>query len=162
MNCDGDMSKFVPARSICGECARATALEGRLGCEWIRDGRMVYGVRYQKRVSRSSGKWKKSIWLYIIVDCPEYIAEGANASLKRAQRRARLDQTINEKNYGNLAGALAKNVVDDYRRALKSGNAGRIVHLERELRSEHFHMVSGLDGDAVIRRVRKEVEEGER
>lgn len=62
------MSKIVPAKSICGDCARATALEGRLGCEWIRDGKPVYGVRYQKRESRSgSRKRRKSIWLYMIV-----------------------------------------------------------------------------------------------
>lgn len=163
MICDRDMSKFVPVRSICGECARATALEGRLGCEWIRDGRMVYGVRYQKRENRSgSRKWKKSIWLYVIVECPEYIADGSNESLKREQRRARIDSSFNEKNYLRLAGAIAESVVDEYRSALKIGNEGRISCLEKELRSDHFYMVSGLDGDAVIRRMRKEFEEAER
>ena len=158
MICDRDMSKFVPVRSICGECARATALEGRLGCEWIRDGRMVYGVRYQKRENRSgSRKWRKSIWLYVIVDCPDFIAAGSNKSLMRAQRQARLSSPANEANYMRLAGAIAKNMVDEYRSALESGNESRISYLERELRSDHFHMISGLDGDAVIGQVRKEM-----
>ena len=61
-----------------------------------------------------------------------------------------------------MAGAIAESVVDEYRSALKIGNEGRISCLERELRSDHFHMLSGLDGDAVIRKVRKEVEEEDR
>ena len=153
------MSKIVPAKSLCGDSARATALEGRLGCDWIRERKPPYGVRYQKRYSRNDRKSSKpGFWLYAIIDCPDYIAEGSNTSLKRAQRRARLSSPANEANYMRLAGAIAKNMVDEYRSALESGNEGRISCLERELRSDHFHMVSGLDGDAVIGQVRKEME----
>ena len=156
------MNKFVPAKSICGDCARATALEGRLGCEWIRDGKMVYGVRYQKREYRSgNGRLGKCIWLYAIVDCPDYIAEGSNTSLKRAQRQARLNSPANEANYMRLAEAIAASVADEYRFALRSGNEGRIKQLEREMKSDHFYMLSGLDGDELIRLMRKEFEEGE-
>lgn len=85
------MSKIVPAKSICGDCARATALEGRLGCDWFRERKPPYGVRYQKRYSRNGGKSSKpGFWLYTIVDCPDFIAAGSNKSLMRAQRQARL------------------------------------------------------------------------
>ena len=152
------MSKIVPAKSICGDCARATVLEGRLGCDWFRERKPPYGVRYQKRYSRNDRKSSKpGFWLYTIVDCPDYIAAGSNKSLMRAQRQARLSSPANEANYMRLAGAIAKSVVDEYRSALESGNETRISYLERELRSDHFHMISGLDGDAVIGQVRKEM-----
>ena len=153
------MSKIVPAKSLCGDCARATVLEGRLGCDWIRERKPPYGVRYQKRYSRNGGKSSNpGFWLYTIVDCPDYIAAGSNKSLMRAQRQARLSSPANEANYMRLAGAIAKSVVCEYRSALESGNESRISYLERELRSDHFHMISGLDGDAVIGQVRKEME----
>lgn len=159
MSCEEKMSKFKPAVSLCGDCARATVLEGRLGCDWFRERKPPYGVRYQKRYSRKGRKSSNpGFWLYTIVDCPDYIAEGSNASLRQAQRQARLGQTANEKNYLRLAGAIAKSVVCEYRSALESGNESRISYLERELRSDHFHMISGLDGDAVIGQVRKEME----
>lgn len=161
MTYDKDMSKFVPVRSICGECARATALEGRLGCDWIRELKPVYGMRYRKRIAYSGNTKSKTICLRVVVDCPDFIAEGSNASLEQAQKRARIGQTANEKNYLRLAVAIAKSVVCEYRSALESGNESRISYLERELRSDHFHMISGLDGDAVIEQVRKEFEEGD-
>ena len=155
------MSKIVPAKSICGDCARATALEGRLGCDWIRELKPVYGMRYRKGIAYSGNTKSKTICLRVVVDCPDYIAEGSNASLRRAQRQARIGQTANEKNDLRLAGAIAKSVVCEYRSALESGNESRISYLEWELKSDHFYMISGLDGDAVIRRMRKEAEETE-
>ena len=156
------MSKIVPAKSLCGDCARVTALEGRLGCDWFRERKPPYGVRYHKREYRSgNGRLGKCFWLYTIVDCPDYIAEGSNTSLKRAQRQARLNSPANEANYMRLAEAIAASVADEYRSALKIGNEGRISCLEKELRSDHFYMVSGLDGDKLIRLMRKEFEEGE-
>ena len=154
------MKNITPTK--CWECARATALEGRLGCEWIRDGKPVYGVRYSKRFVKQGYKQRKDgFWTYTILECPEYIAAGSNKSLMRAQRQARLSSPANEANYMRLAGAIAKNMVDEYRSALESGNEGRISCLEKELRSDHFYMVSGLDGDELIRLMRKEFEEGE-
>ena len=162
MSCEENeekMSKFKPAASLCGDCARATVLEGRLGCDWFRERKPPYGVRYQQRYSRNDRKSSKpGFWLYTIVDCPDYIAAGSNKSLMRAQRQARLSSPANEANYLRLAGAIAKSVVCEYRSALKSGNESRISYLEWELRSDHFHMISGLDGDAVIRLMRKEME----
>lgn len=152
------MSKIVPAKSICGDCARATALEGRLGCDWFRERKPPYGVRYQKCYSRKDRKSSKpGFWLYTIVDCPDYIAEGSNTSLKRAQRQARLNSPANEANYMRLAEAIAASVADEYRFALRSGNEGRIKQLEREMKSEHFYMLSGLDGDELIRLMREKL-----
>ena len=155
------MSKIVPAKSICGDCARATALEGRLGCDWIRELKPVYGMRYRKGIVYSGNTKSKTICLRVVVDCPDYIAAGSNKSLMRAQRQARLSSPANEANYMRLAEAIAASVADEYRSALKIGNEGRISCLEKELRSDHFYMVSGLDGDKLIRLMRKEFEEGE-
>lgn len=152
------MSKIVPAKSICGDCARATALEGRLGCDWIRELKPVYGMRYRKRIAYSGNTKSKTICLRVVVDCPDFIAAGSNKSLMRAQRQARLSSPANEANYLRLAGAIAKSVVCEYRSALESGNEGRIKQLEREMKSEHFYMLSGLDGDELIRLMRKEME----
>lgn len=158
MSCEEKMSKFKPAVSLCGDCARATVLEGRLGCDWFRERKPPYGVRYQKRYSRNGRKSSKpGFWLYVIVDCPDFIAEGSNASLEQAQKRARIGQTANEKNYLRLAEHMVKSIADDYRFALKSGNESRIKSLEKELRSEQFYMIGGIDGDAVIRQMRKEM-----
>lgn len=152
------MSKIVPVKSICGDCARATVLEGCLGCDWFRERKPPYGVRYQKRYSRNGGKSSNpGFWLYTIVDCPDFIAAGSNKSLMRAQRQARLSSPANEANYMRLAEAIAASVADEYRFALRSGNEGRIKQLEREMKSDHFYMLSGLDGDAVIGQVRKEM-----
>ena len=154
------MSKIVPAKSLCGDCARATALEGRLGCDWFRERKPPYGVRYQKRYSRNDRKSSKpGFWLYAIIDCPDYIAEGSNTSLKRAQRQARLNSPANEANYMRLAEHMVKSIAEDYRFALKSGNESRINALEKELRSEQFYMIGGIDGNAVIRQMRKETEQ---
>lgn len=152
------MSKIVPAKSICGDCARATALEGRLGCDWIRELKPVYGMRYRKGIVYSGNTKSKTICLRVVVDCPDYIAAGSNKSLMRAQRQARLNSPANEANYMRLAEAIAASVADEYRFALKSGNEGRIKQLEREMKSEHFYMLSGLDGDELIRLMRKEME----
>lgn len=152
------MSKIVPAKSICGDCARATALEGRLGCDWIRKHKPPYGVRYQKRYSRKGRKSSNpGFWLYTIVDCPDFIAAGSNKSLMRAQRQARLSSPANEANYMRLAEAIAASVADEYRFALKSGNEVRIKQLEREMKSDHFYMLSGLDGDELIRLMREKL-----
>ncbi len=152
------MSKIVPAKSICGDCARATALEGRLGCDWIRELKPVYGMRYRKGIVYSGNTKSKTICLRVVVDCPDYIAAGSNKSLMRAQRQARLSSPANEANYMRLAEAIAASVADEYRFALKSGNEGRIKQLELEMKSEHFYMLSGLDGDELIRLMRKEME----
>lgn len=152
------MSKIVPAKSICGDCARATALEGRLGCEWIRELKPVYGMRYRKRIAYSGNTKSKTICLRVVVDCPDFIAAGSNKSLMRAQRQARLNSPANEANYMRLAEAIAASVADEYRFALKSGNEGRIKQLEREMKSDHFYILSGLDGDELIRLMRKEME----
>lgn len=152
------MSKFVPAKSICGDCARATALEGRLGCDWIRELKPVYGMRYRKRIAYSGNTKSKTICLRVVVDCPDFIAAGSNKSLMRAQRQARLSSPANEANYMRLAEAIAASVADEYRFALRSGNEGRIKQLEREMKSDHFYMLSGLDGDELIRLMRKEME----
>ena len=151
------MSKIVPAKSICGDCARATALEGRLGCDWIRELKPVYGMRYRKGIVYSGNTKSKTICLRVVVDCPDYIAAGSNKSLMRAQRQARLSSPANEANYMRLAEAIAASVADEYRSALKIGNEGRISCLEKELRSDHFYMLSGLDGDELIRLMRKEI-----
>lgn len=153
------MSRIVPGKSICADCARATALEGRLGCDWIRELKPVYGMRYRKGTVYSGNTKSKTICLRVVVDCPDFIAAGSNKSLMRAQRQARLSSPANEANYMRLSGAIAKSVVCEYRSALESGNESRISYLERELRSDHFHMISGLDGDAVIRQMRKEMEQ---
>lgn len=155
------MSKIVPAKSICGDCARATVLEGRLGCDWIRELKPVYGMRYRKRIAYSGNTKSKTICLRVVVDCPDFIAAGSNKSLMRAQRQARLNSPANEANYMRLAEAIAARVADEYRFALRSGNEGRIKQLEREMKSDHFYMLSGLDGDELIRLMRKEFEEGE-
>lgn len=151
------MSKIVPAKSICGDCARATALEGRLGCDWIRELKPVYGMRYRKRIAYSGNTKSKTICLRVVVDCPDYIAAGSNKSLMRAQRQARLSSPANEANYMRLAEAIAASVADEYRFALKSGNEGRIKQLEREMKSDHFYMLSGLDGDELIRLMREKL-----
>lgn len=153
------MSRIVPGKSICADCARATALEGRLGCDWIRELKPVYGMRYRKRIAYSGNTKSKTICLRVVVDCPDFIAAGSNKSLMRAQRQARLSSPANEANYMRLAEAIAASVADEYRFALKSGNESRIKSLEKELRSEQFYMLSGLDGDAVIGQVRKEMEQ---
>lgn len=159
MSCEEKMSKFKPAASLCGDCARATVLEGRLGCDWFRERKPPYGVRYQKRYSRNGGKSSNpGFWLYTIVDCPDFIAAGSNKSLMRAQRQARLSSPANEANYMRLAEAIAASVVYEYRSALESGNESRIKQLEREMKSDHFYMLSGLDGDELIRLMRKEME----
>lgn len=149
------MSKIVPAKSICGDCARATALEGRLGCEWIRELKPVYGMRYRKRIAYSGNTKSKTICLRVVVDCHDFIAAGSNKSLMRAQRQARLSSSANEANYMRLAEAIAARVADEYRFALKSGNESRIKQLEREMKSDHFYMLSGLDGDELIRLMRE-------
>ena len=118
------MSKIVPAKSICADCARATALEGRLGCDWIRKLKPVYGMRYRKRIAYSGNTKSKTICLRVVVDCPDYIAAS---------------------------------VADEYRFALRSGNEGRIKQLEREMKSDHFYMLSGLDGDELIRLMREKL-----
>ena len=152
------MSRIVPAKSICGDCARATALEGRLGCDWIRKRKPVYGIRYSKRFVKNGYKQRKDgFWTYTILECPDFIAEGSNASLEQAQKRARISQTANEKNYLRLAEHIVKSIAEDYRFALKSGNESRINALEKELRSEQFYMIGGIDGNAVIRQMRKEI-----
>lgn len=151
------MSKIVPAKSICGDCARATALEGRLGCDWIRELKPVYGMRYRKRIVYSGNTKSKTICLRVVVDCPDFIAAGSNKSLMRAQRQARLSSPANEANYMRLAEAIAASVADEYRFALKSGNEGRIKQLEREMKSDHFYMLSGLDGDELIRLMREKL-----
>lgn len=151
------MSKIVPAKSICGDCARATALEGRLGCDWIRELKPVYGMRYRKRIAYSGNTKSKTICLRVVVDCPDFIAAGSNKSLMRAQRQARLSSPANEANYMRLAEAIAASVADEYRFALKSGNEGRIKQLEREMKSDHFYMLSGLDGDELIRLMREKL-----
>ena len=152
------MSKIVPAKSICGDCARATVLEGRLGCDWFRERKPPYGVRYQKRYSRKGRKSSKpGFWLYAIIECPDFIAAGSNKSLMRAQRQARLSSPANEANYMRLAEAIAASVADEYRFALRSGNEGRIKQLEREMKSDHFYMLSGLDGDELIRLMREKL-----
>ena len=151
------MSKIVPAKSICGDCARATALEGRLGCDWIRALQPVYGMRYRKRIAYSGNTKSKTICLRVVVDCPDFIAAGSNKSLMRAQRQARLSSPANEANYMRLAEAIAASVADEYRFALKSGNEGRIKQLEREMKSDHFYMLSGLDGDELIRLMREKL-----
>lgn len=151
------MSKIVPAKSICGDCARATALEGRLGCDWIRELKPVYGMRYRKRIAYSGNTKSKTICLRVVVDCPDYIAADSNKSLMRAQRQARLNSPANEANYMRLAEAIAARVADEYRSALESGNEGRIKQLEREMKSEHFYMLSGLDGDELIRLMREKL-----
>lgn len=151
------MSKIVPAKSICGDCARATALEGRLGCDWIRELKPVYGMRYRKRIAYSGNTKSKTICLRVVVDCPDFIAASSNKSLMRAQRQARLSSPANEANYMRLAEAIAASVADEYRFALKSGNEGRIKQLEREMKSDHFYMLSGLDGDELIRLMREKL-----
>lgn len=151
------MSKFKPAVSICGECARATVLEGRLGCDWIRELKPVYGMRYRKRIAYSGNTKSKTICLRVVVDCPDFIAAGSNKSLMRAQRQARLNSPANEANYMRLAEAIAARVADEYRSALESGNEGRIKQLEREMKSDHFYMLSGLDGDELIRLMREKL-----
>lgn len=151
------MSKIVPAKSICGDCARATALEGRLGCDWIRELKPVYGMRYRKGTVYSGNTKSKTICLRVVVDCPDFIAAGSNKSLMRAQRQARLSSPANEANYMRLAEAIAASVADEYRFALKSGNEGRIKQLEREMKSDHFYMLSGLDGDELIRLMREKL-----
>lgn len=151
------MSKIVPAKSICGDCARATALEGRLGCDWIRELKPVYGMRYRKRIAYSGNTKLKTICLRVVVDCPDFIAAGSNKSLMRAQRQARLSSPANEANYMRLAEAIAASVADEYRSALESGNEGRIKQLEREMKSDHFYMLSGLDGDELIRLMREKL-----
>lgn len=152
------MSRIVPGKSICADCARATALEGRLGCDWIRELKPVYGMRYRKRIAYSGNTKSKTICLRVVVDCPDFIAAGSNKSLMRAQRQARLSSPANEANYMRLAEAIAARVADEYRSALESGNEGRIKQLEREMKSDHFYMLSGLDGDELIRLMRKEME----
>lgn len=151
------MIKIVPAKSICGDCARATALEGRLGCDWIRELKPVYGMRYRKRIAYSGNTKSKTICLRVVVDCPDFIAAGSNKSLMRAQRQARLSSPANEANYMRLAEAIAASVADEYRFALRSGNEGRIKQLEREMKSDHFYMLSGLDGDELIRLMREKL-----
>ena len=151
------MSKIVPAKSLCGDCARATVLEGRLGCDWFRELKPVYGMRYRKRIAYSGNTKSKTICLRVVVDCPDFIAAGSNKSLMRAQRQARLSSPANEANYMRLAETIAASVADEYRFALKSGNEGRIKQLEREMKSDHFYMLSGLDGDELIRLMREKL-----
>lgn len=151
------MSKIVPAKSICGDCARATVLEGRLGCDWIRELKPVYGMRYRKGIAYSGSTKSKTICLRVVIDCPDFIAAGSNKSLMRAQRQARLSSPANEANYMRLAEAIAASVADEYRFALRSGNEGRIKQLEREMKSDHFYMLSGLDGDELIRLMREKL-----
>lgn len=64
----------------------------------------------------------------------------------------------------NLSNAIVLQAVDDYRAALAGNGIGKkppefvIVEIERFFRSEWFNMLTDVDGDVLIKKIRKEFE----
>lgn len=61
--------------------------------------------------------------------------------------------------YKQLAAAIVEKAVVDYRTALKTYDDSGINHLERFFRSEWFTLLSDMNGDVIIGKVRKIVKE---
>lgn len=57
--------------------------------------------------------------------------------------------------YTELAAAIVQKAVIDYRTALKTSDASGINHLERFFRSEWFMILSDLDGEMLMSKVRR-------
>lgn len=55
-----------------------------------------------------------------------------------------------------LAGAIAHEAVEDYKLAWKQNYQISIDSCEKFFRSEYFHVLTGLSGDAIIRQARRD------
>jgi len=60
--------------------------------------------------------------------------------------------------YENLANAIIERAVTDYRIALAKKEEGKAKVLEKFFRSEWYHILTNVDGEFIISRVRSEFE----
>lgn len=65
---------------------------------------------------------------------------------------------ISSNEYENLAGAIIVQAVKDYKRALEKGERGRKSECVRFFRSDWFKVLTTMDGEFLIRKLKEEVQ----
>ena len=95
------------------------------------------------------------------VSCGECTGDGMGKKEMRQTSDSldRLRRDV-EDPYLNLANAIVAVAVDDYRTALKSGNEKLTKHLERFFHSGWYRMLTSLDAEVLMGRLRHEHESG--
>lgn len=64
-----------------------------------------------------------------------------------------------EENYRSLCVAVVTQVIEEYKDALRNNEKYRIGYYEKWLKSDWCYLLSGMDGDYIIRSVRKVVQD---
>ncbi len=67
-------------------------------------------------------------------------------------------ELIDEKIYENLTNAIIFQAVKDYRTAVRRENKYEQEHLEKFFKSEYFKILSRIDGEKLIQRLKTEKE----
>ena len=69
-------------------------------------------------------------------------------------------KVISEKHaYEELANAIVLQAVEDYRTALMAGEENKAKACENFFRSEYYMILTNVNGENLIKQIRKEVEE---
>ena len=59
--------------------------------------------------------------------------------------------------YQDLANAIIEKAASDYRIALASKDQGKIKHLESFFRSTWYHILTAVDGDYIMNKIKEEM-----